>query len=174
MEGGDRGVAKGSGSMGQKPLQAREAQIKEALNGGNQNITDSTNGTVMERKQDRKDMMAELIKNQSELKAFKKERIFTYAPIMKGDTVGVMSAENATREENDIVESERKRMRDGRNKEIEEDATHSETCIGQNLMQIDDSKGERQKNTLYQVNDETTQKNHFLTAGPGSQACREQ
>ena len=67
-----------------------------------------------------------------------------------------------------MVESDKKRLRDARNKEAGNTCGYGEQQKNSNSMQVDGT------NETDGRNDQTIQNNHFLSAGPGKQACREQ
>jgi len=65
----------------------------------------------------RKDVIAELIKQQARQKSLNKERNFTYEALTDVKLMLEARSNNALTEEDDMVESDKKRLRDGRNKE---------------------------------------------------------
>jgi hypothetical protein len=171
-EGGGRWLRwEGQSSTWQTPNQERERSINGAFIGRNQNNEGHLGeGDVMEVKK-RQDVIANLMKNPHLIKVAAKASISKKEPTLMLQTTK-NSIEGAKKDDDDlVVESEKKRMRDGSNKEGTSvtksipSATHDmQIDVGEEVIVSDvphDEQVDKNKNF------------HFLLAGPGSQACQE-
>jgi hypothetical protein len=172
-DGGSRWAGEVVSPSMQTPTKGGAAELNVALN-DNQNVTVANQGAVLVGKVNRKDMMAELIKEQAKLKAVKKERIFNYAPIMGENSGVMMQATSVTAEEDEPVESDKKRLRDGRSKDTAGTNSNNTSSINPSIMQDKWDKEMIQCDETERGHETITQSSHFLSAGPGKQACREQ
>jgi len=124
---------------GQQPVQGGETQLNAAVNDRIKTVTEERNEAVTVEENKTKDMMAELIKQQTKMKALKKERIFSYEPISAEHSMGLLQSNVVRGVEEDIVESDKKRLRDGRNKDVGGTCTIGEQSKNHNPMQIDEN-----------------------------------
>jgi len=76
--------------------------------------------------------------------------------------------------EEEIVESDKKRMRDGRSKEGSVIDISDNQNTNENHMQTDGNTKLMQSKSTDEVHGKATENIHFLSASPGSQDCREQ
>jgi len=119
-------------------------------------------------KNKQKDMMADLIRQQVQQKSLRKERIFNYDAMIAEKSLEEGRSTLNTTEEDDLVETDKNRLRDGTNKESGNVAAFVKQNKNSNQMQVDGNSGPDGTNMS------TIKNNHFLSAGPGNQACRDQ
>jgi len=131
-------------------------QLNAALNATGQNVTAENNGAVIIEKQKRKDMMADLIRQQVQQKSLKKERIFNYDAMIAAKSLEEGRSTLNTAEEDDLVETDIKRLRDGTNKESRNVAAFVKQTKNSNQMQVDGNSGPEGTNMS------TIKSNHFF------------
>jgi hypothetical protein len=160
----------GQSSVWSTPNQEREGDNNDSIIRENKAIMVQSLGAVTE-KQERKDLMASLIRNVPKQKISKIKHVnVTEPPILQHSSSTLIA--KSVEEDELIVESEKKRMRDGRCKD---DVASTEVNANMHTsMQLDE--GDVEGRCTIASGDHTTNndKNHFLSAGPGSRACREQ
>lgn len=166
-DGGNRQWTEEGSVSGNTVVQGGEMQLNAVLNVAGQNVTAENNGAIITEKQKRKDMMADLIRQQVQQKSLRKERIFNYDAMIAAKPMEEGRSTLNMTEEDDVVETDKKRLRDGTSKELGKAAVFVKQTQNSNQMQVDGNSGPEGTNM-------STNTNLFLAAGPGNQACRDQ